>query len=64
MQDTLEVKQMERQEEIAEAKLQALRIRLDEAERDVAKGDVYVYSSVLLDEIDEEEREEHRPESS
>jgi antitoxin ParD1/3/4 len=46
---------MERQESLELAKLEYLRARLDEAERDAAAGRTVAFAPGLLDELDEED---------
>ncbi|MGI9335555.1 MAG: type II toxin-antitoxin system ParD family antitoxin [Gammaproteobacteria bacterium] len=50
---------MERREQLEAAKIEALRARLDAAERDVARDAIDEFSASLLDEIDLEERNEY-----
>ena len=47
---------LQRRELEDEARLEALRGALDEAEAAVAEGDLYDYSPALFDTVDEEER--------
>ena len=47
---------LQRRELEETAKLEAIRGALDEAEAAVAAGDLYDYSPVLFDDIDEEEK--------
>ena len=51
---------LQRREAEERAKLEALRSALDEAETTVASGDLTDYSSTLLKQIDDQERENAR----
>ncbi len=47
---------LQRRELEEAAKLEALRVGLDEAEAAVAAGDIYDYSPALFDDVNEEEK--------